>query len=337
MRTIINLTGVLLAMASGLLTETNAALTNAISPGQIVIGSITNTAETNYYSFLTASNDVVALTLLRTNGTGTTSLSLYDPMGTLIFADPGNGIVVNNPSNRLTKTGTYTLGVVASNLNVSYDYTLCMIKIPGQNIPEPGECQELLWPNETCPASIAVGDLDAYRLHAIAGDTITLILQKTSGNGLSPVMRLYSQDGNLLTAASASNSARIRISCVSQTTGDYYVVIQDDGLNEGFGYELTLSQYPVIPPSSGATQYLAIFQCTNHVIVRWETNSAGFHLESAERPCSVPGGPPNLWSPVNTPPRIIADQFYVDIGAVMNGSQFFRLRCTNCPPAFVGE
>jgi hypothetical protein len=45
------------------------SITN-IAPGQIVAGSITNAGQTNYYTFTAASNDVISVALLRTNGSG---------------------------------------------------------------------------------------------------------------------------------------------------------------------------------------------------------------------------------------------------------------------------
>jgi len=298
----------------------------ALVPGLGTSGHLA-VADLDIFTFTATSNDAVWLTLVNTNGPGNPTLWIYDPAGDEVSHSCGDGIRTYYAGLGLLKTGTYTVLISdCGNLNRSYDYIICMIKILGPNFPEPGEGQELLVPNETRGASITVGDLDAFRFYAIAGDTVTLTLQKTSGSGLNPVMDLYFSDGSLLTTASAASSVRIRISCVSQTTGDYYVIIRDDGLNEAFGYSLTLIQYPVVPPSSGTTQYLAIFQCTNHVVVRWETNSVGFVLESSERPCSTPSEPVNVWSPVNTVPQVIADHFYVDVGAVTNGNKFYRLR-----------
>src|SRR4030095_3305311 len=123
--------------------------------------------------------------------------------------------------------------------------------------------------------------LDAYVFRVIAGDTLRLSLSRTSGAGLNPVMQLYSPSGDLLATSSGPNGPVARISCMSTITGNFYVLVRDDGLNEAFGYALTLEPSPVVPPSHRTTQYLAVFQCTNHVIVRWETNSPGFLLESS--------------------------------------------------------
>jgi hypothetical protein len=36
------------------------------------------------------------------------------------------------------------------------------------------------------------------------------------------------------------------------------------------------------------------------------------------------------WSPVEQPPYIIANHYYVADGVATNASKFYRLRCTNC-------
>src|SRR5881409_3534949 len=66
-----------------------AATTNSISPGQILSGSITTPAQMNCYSFTAKSNDVIYLTLLRTNGPGNYPyFYLYDPDDELL-SGPG--------------------------------------------------------------------------------------------------------------------------------------------------------------------------------------------------------------------------------------------------------
>ena len=324
---------VMIAIATSVLVEAKAAITNTISPGQIVAGSISAPGQSNYYTFTAASNDVITLTLLRTNSSaGNPTLTLYDPTGAVTTLDrcAVGGLYVLEPGRRLTQSGTYIIVVRECELNDTFDYTLCMIKNPGPNFPEPGEGSETLLPRQARAAQITVGDCDAFAFRGIAGDMVMITLLQTSGSGQGPVLELQAPDGTVVATASGASSARIRVPCLSQT-GTYLIAVRDDGLNEAFGYELTLLQSPVVPPSSSATQYLAIFECTNHVIVRWETNSVGFVLET------TPVLPAPNWTPVSRIPQVIADHYYLDEGAVTNQSQFYRLRCTNCPSGFVGQ
>src|SRR5262249_31461267 len=289
-------------------------------PGRISRGSI-GVMDQDFFTFNGSVRDVITLALLRTNGVPNPRLTLF-PYTTLFRSDNcSDGARVFHSALTLPKTGTYLVEVRECEIDQAFDYTLCMTKYPGPNLPEPGEGGELLLPNQTRLAQIEVGDLDAYVFPVSVGDTLRLSLQKTSGSGLNPVMQLYSPNGDLLATSSGPNGSVAHISCMSTITGNFYVLVRDDGLNEAFGYALTLEQSPVVPPSHGTTQYLAVFQCTNHVILRWETNSPGFLLGSS------PVLPAINWSPVVTTPSVLASHFYVDEGTITtNGMKFYRLR-----------
>jgi hypothetical protein len=210
--------------------------------------------------------------------------------------------------------------------NESFPYALTLIRCLGSNITDPGEGPYALAPFETRGGSITVGDMDAFSFRAIFGDSIRLSLQKTGGPGQGLVMDLFGPDCTLVASVAGATSSQLRIACPANQTGNYMVRIRDDGGNEIFTYALSLTQYPVLPLSSGNTQYLAIFQCTNHIFVRWQTNSPGFRLESNP----AVDGP--TWTPVMTAPTVIADHFYVDEGVMTNGTRFYRLHCPTCPP-----
>jgi hypothetical protein len=305
----------------------------ALLPGQTRSGHI-YPSDYDTFTFSASSNDVIYLTVLRTNGPGTGPFFyLYDPSGEVISAGAYSSLLTYVPNLRLTQTGTYTVGVIDGGLDEEFDYTLCVVKIPGPNIPDPGEGSETLSPGETRSAQITAGDLDAFAFHVIAGDTVTLNAYKTGGSGAGIYVQLYGPDGTVVFQASGASSGRIHAPCLAQT-GIYTAFVGDSSLTGTLDYALSLIQSPVVPRSSGLNQYLAILQCEGQVTVRWETNSAGFALESI---AAVEGATPvdwmasPNWTPVLTPPRIIAEHFYLDEAAINNSSRFYRLRCTNCP------
>jgi hypothetical protein len=245
---------------------------------------------------------------------------------------------------RLAKTGTYVFVVVAGDVATSYDYNLCMVKNPGPNYPDPGDPPWFLLPGTTVTGRITRGDLDAFGFRVIRGDSFRVTLKVLSGSGTYPVLQLLAPDSSVLQTSSASGSASVSRRCLPDTD-IYQVFIYDNGLNEEFEYSLSLVQWPVVPPSEGTNQYLAIYQCNGEVTVRWPTDSPGFTLFSAPTlgPCTYftgicdpdPYTPrtqtichPN-WTPVTNAPYTFADHFYVDLG-VPNGIQFYRLICTNC-------
>src|SRR5438874_2624403 len=116
-----------------------AAATNTLNPGQILGGSITGPEQTNFYSFTASSNDVIYLTLLKTNGPGNYPyFYLYDPAGE-ILPEPGYNSFEANWGGRLTKSGTYTVGIIDNELNESFDYLLSLTVIGADNLREPGD------------------------------------------------------------------------------------------------------------------------------------------------------------------------------------------------------
>src|SRR5256885_1931188 len=116
------------------------AAPEAIVPGQTESCSISARGQTNFYTFSAVSNSVIYLTVLKTNGPGNYPyLYLYDPDGEVITAGTGNALLTQAPNLRLNKTGLYTVAVLDDGSYESFDYTICVITIPGPNFPDPGE------------------------------------------------------------------------------------------------------------------------------------------------------------------------------------------------------
>ena len=304
----------------------------ALLPGQTGYGHI-NTNDYDTFTFTGASNDVLFLTVFLTTGPGTNPyLYLYDPDGEVITEGNANWYLAYVRNMRLTKTGTYTVGVRHIGYNDSFGYEISALKIPGPNATDPGDGLYTLSPAETRSAHLSAGDLDAFEIKVIAGDTLNVSLRITAGSGGNPVLHIYGPDANLISTVSGPTMARIRLQCVSQT-GAYTVVIHDDGYDETYDYQLTLDQYPVVPPSDGLNQYLAICDCTNRVVVRWETGAQpmGFVLEAIPAINNTSGLEWMLspdWTPVVAPFQVIADHFYFTESPT-NATKFYRLRKAN--------
>jgi hypothetical protein len=301
-------------------------------PGQVSHGQIA-LVDVDTYCFSASSNDVVAIGLGRTTGTGIPRFYLFDPEGNYVSEQGGGGSVYTQ-NQRLSQNGIYTLLVLADYFSDSYDYTLCIIKIPGPNVPEDTDGSEFLAPGELRSAAAAAGDVDAFAFYAIAGDSVEIIVDQAFDSGGFLVVEVYGPRGDIIQGAPSSTGLNYRLPCLADA-GVYHVVVRDDDLLDASTYTVRFYQTPVVPPSGGLTQYLAILRCSTNIILRWETNSAGFMLESASRPASFASEPPNVWSPVTTPSYVIANHYYVNEGAVTQPAQFYRLRCTNCPTSLV--
>jgi hypothetical protein len=307
-----------------------------IQPGQTVSNSLDKLGAIDVYTFSASSNDVV--TILLTSGT-----TFGPPFPTLELQGPGGTVVANASGNiggnnaayidakRLTNTGPYFILVRDNDGFDAYDYGLTLIKNPGPNSADDGGT---ILPGQTVTNSLnTLADIDVFTFAAIVGDSITLSLKLTTASGLSPTIELHAPNGSLVATSSGPSAATISL-CVPQT-GNYLVLVRDDAGNDTFGYQLSFSQVPapIVPPSSGSTQNLAIFQCTNHIFVLWETNAFGFRLESTK---SLPSSSETnaTWVQESQLPLIVDGHFYFTEPRT-NKTKFYRLKCTNCPPALV--
>ncbi len=297
----------------------HGATTNMITFGQLTSGSITSVGQTNFYSFNASAGDVANFALVRISGGQWPVLQLFSPDGQILFSDASAWYYAYVERFTLTNGGTYTLLVRDDGIIETFNYTLCVVKIPGPNYPEPGEGNDRLLIGERRAAQIVAGDLDAYSFLAVAGDSVTLQVTRMSGSGVNLVLQLYAPNGTLLTNRIGSTAARIHIPCVSQT-GNFTVVCRDDGLIESFGYVISLSQSPGPPPSYDPDlPYVAFFRCMTNTVVRWPTNAAGFELEYSDIVSSA------NWVRVPPPYPILWDHHYVT-NASSEPIGFFRLR-----------
>lgn len=222
-----------------------AVTTNALTFGHITPGAITAPAQTNCYSFIAASNDVVAITLLRTNGVGTTRLYLYDPMGVLIYNSAGSGALVHDGDVRLVKTGTYAICIVEDGLNGTYSYLLRVSQVAcGVNEQEAGDGPETLVAGQISGGTLTGADYDTYCFTASSNDVLYLTMLRTNGPGTYPYFYLYDPDGVVLPAPGQNDYLAHIPNRRLTKSGVYTVGVIDNGLNESFGYSVCMIKVP---------------------------------------------------------------------------------------------
>ena len=226
---------------------------------------------------------------------------------------------------RLTHTGTHNIRVSDAHGRSGFPFSLTLFQCPATNVTDAGDGSFTLLPHTPRDATSAAGDLDPFTFPAVAGDSLWVDLQNVNSERAPKVLELFGPDCTLLGSATGLVFITLRLPlCPAPQTGNYTVLVRSATGSEPFTYTLTLGQNPAVPRSQGANQHLSILQCSSHVIVRWETNSAGFILESATNLDAA------SWLPVNRVPIVLGDYYYLDEGEVSNVSNFYRLRCSNC-------
>jgi hypothetical protein len=293
--------------------------------GRVAGGSINSAADVDMFCFMAESNDVICAALVLTNGGGEPYVYVYDRDAQFVGdLYDGNGYSGHNEL-RLSNSGPYTLVVIDNDFSRSYDYTLCVVKAPGPNTPEPDEGLDLLASGERREAQLTTGDLDAYSFTAIAGDTISISFSTLSGAG-EGIVRVYGPDRVLLGSGSSASTRPIRIPCV-RNTGTYTLLCcRETGLTENFSYALALLEPPPLV-NDPDHPYLAIFHCESNTVVRWETNAAGFQLLFTDNLCPMQVGNNCFatWTVIPPPYSLIANHYYFT-NQSLAGERFFRLR-----------
>jgi len=296
-----------------------AGLTTNIFPGETRHGLLGGVGSFDYYTFPAASNDTVTILMAGPEGyTNRVFLELFAP-GFKKVVERAGPLTAIIEAQKLNQTADYTILCTVILGEVAFPYGVTLIKNPGPNLTDTNDAGGTIAAGQTTTGSIdGPADIDVFSFSAIAGDTIAARMSKTGGSGTAPLVQLHAPDGTVLATASGDPSARLEVPCVKQT-GTYLILCRDDRGTESFSYAVSLVQNPSTPVSRGTNQYLAVCECTNHMIVRWATNSAGFILESADTL------PSTNWSAIGQTSNVIAGYYYLDVTAA-SGGRFYRLR-----------
>ena len=220
-----------------------------LTPGALSGGQITY-MDMDTYCFTGASNDLVNLSLVITNGPGLyPTVQVYDPDKMHVFTvSIQNGAAWAFAENwRLPKTGTYTLVVRDDAVTESFSYQLGYFVIGcGANPHDAGDGPEALTPGALSGGQISYMDMDAYCFTGASNDLVNLSLVITNGSGLYPTVQVYDPDKvHVLTVPIQSGAAWAFAENWRLTnSGNYTLVVRDDGLDESFGYCLNLIKAP---------------------------------------------------------------------------------------------
>src|SRR2546422_345853 len=85
------------------------------------------------------------------------------------------------PNVGLSKSGTYTIGVIDGGLDEAYDYLLSLTVLGANNLREPGDGAEALVPGQITSGHISPADYDTFTFTANSNDVIYVTLLVTNG------------------------------------------------------------------------------------------------------------------------------------------------------------
>jgi len=200
----------------------------SIALGEYKRGTLSSPSEVDTYTFSAAANNVVTLTVAKTDASPYRPYAdLYTPTGDLVRTVwSGSKEVCTLP-----ETGTYTIQVYDSGHDAAGDYT---IDLQGIN-PLSLDALSLIC-SETHSGSVALGEVDEYRLYGEINDVVTLAVGNTDAYPYRPYADLYTSTGNLVGTLWSGTAQQYTL----PVTGPYVIQVYDSGHDAGGNYNFTL-------------------------------------------------------------------------------------------------
>lgn len=195
------------------------------------------------WSFAGSNGDTV---VLRAGTVGVNPrLRLYDPDGVELAAAAGPFSTSRDATltARVLATGTYTVVLMADNIDTVGTYSLHLARVPGPFTVSPGDEGGPLTNGVAHAAALQRGDLDLWSLDAQPGDSLVV---RAGADGFNPRLRLYGPDGAELASAagpfSTSRDARFELRLAA--SGVYSILVMSE-LADGLGtYTLHTARVP---------------------------------------------------------------------------------------------
>ena len=226
-----------------------AAPTNFIVLGDIVLSSISAAAEVDFYRFTGATGDVIVLTLIETTSFG----SIFNFPQVTVFAPSGTQVTTFGADRAeqvtLPENGTYLIQLQANNLVSTGNYNL---GLEGLLPLTPGATPLSL--GDLLPGSFdTAGTVDNYTYEGTGGDVITTVLVETSSFGSIfnfPQVTIYTPSLAVLRSYGGDALHRDTL----PETGSYTLTVRPNNLVSAGDYRLNLTGLQPLTPGRPTAQ-----------------------------------------------------------------------------------
>lgn len=200
----------------------------SISNGETVQGTI-DAGDLDHYFIAAKKGQTLIASMAKESGASLTPrVTIYGPDGEYrTFSSKSN---VARADYQATVDGSYTIVLDDGSFNMdgSGGYSFSFVLTPGVDEGQP------LVNGATIRGAIEPGDLDAFRIPALRGETLIASMAKEAGSPLKPMVIIYAPDGTYKTYSSKENVARVSYEAAED--GNYTVVLCDGDFNfDGWG------------------------------------------------------------------------------------------------------
>jgi len=205
------------------------------APGDLIACQVESKGDIDVFRFTLTAGQAVRISAARSGGTtGRPCLSLYGPDGALI-TDRCPSLSYENfvkVDAKASKPGVHSVQIREEGNDETLAYALSLERTgpPSATAPVHRSGQG------TDTALDPAGDVDAYAIGGVAGDTITATASRQSGTG-RPCVALFDNDGTLLSdrCPSLSYETFTKVTGRLRTAGSATVLVYEEGFNEAIG------------------------------------------------------------------------------------------------------
>jgi len=216
-------------------------MTNGVShQGTIDVGDL------DLWTLSAGAGDRIVLQISKLTGGASfmPMIELFGPDGSRIGAD--HGVVAARLDSQAPVAGTYTVLVSDALQTGSGTYQLQLAQVPGAFTVPAGDEGGPLADGADQDGTIQLGDLDLWTFTAASGDLINLqITELTGGASFTPMIELFSPDGQRLREAQGGSGAALER--VIESAGTYTVLVSDATLTGSGTYRLHLTRSTIAP------------------------------------------------------------------------------------------
>ena len=205
-----------------------------ITSNEFRAGLVEVVADLDAFRFAGSVNDRLVITAVATGGVGfDTNILLYPPNGGLQAAQSFAG---DRLDFKLTSTGTWTIVVEDNGVNTPGSYSFCILNVTAGRMDTNGDVGAVVPGNPVIAAMDQAADIDGYAFYGVNGETANITATTLTG-AMNTQIYLYPPNGG----AALVNTTADNVVQPLTLTGNYRIVIEDNGDDQTGTYRLTLT------------------------------------------------------------------------------------------------
>ncbi len=220
-----------------------------IAFGQACATSISPSTDIDRFQFCGRTGEIVWISVQATGTPMDPRVEVYDSSFNLIDSGGCNYYCSLRRVITLPANGTYTILVSDGGLDETGPFTLGLERVPPVLNPR------RLPYNTTVSDSLYGGvDVDWFVLHAVGGPPLRINFSST-GTPMDPSVMILDTTGTVLFSGGCGYYCTFQINWTAPSTGTYYLLVAESGLDESGPYSLSLNSLVTAPPTTLASAF----------------------------------------------------------------------------------